>query len=82
MGSMHCRLYDENLVHNIIMSAGLAVADFLNEHRDASSDDVCEYLEMHANTIIEDTIEQLNDGEDYPEEEGGGPPWPFPPENG
>ena len=26
MGSMHCRLYDENLVHNIIISAGLAVA--------------------------------------------------------
>ena len=82
MGSMHCRLYDENLVHNIIMSAGLAVADFLNEHRNASSDDVCEYLEIHADTIIEDTIEQLNDGDDYPERGDNGPPWPFPPEKG
>lgn len=81
MGSMHCRLYDENLVHNIIMSAGLAVADFLHENRAASSDEVCEYLEIHANTIIEDTIEQLNDSDDEPELEEGGPSWPLPPEN-
>ena len=82
MGSMHCRLYDENLVHNIIMSAGLAVADFLNEHHNADTDDVCEYLELHANSIIEDTIEQLNNSEDFPEREDGTTPWQLPPENG
>ena len=81
MGSMHCRLYDENLVHNIIMSAGMAVVDFLSEHHNADADDVCEYLEMHANTIIEDTIEQLNTGDNYPDKEDTGGPWPFPPEN-
>ena len=79
---MHCRLYDENLVHNIIISAGLAVADFLNEHGDADADEVCEYLEMHADSIIEDTIEQLNNGDDYQNREDDGTPWPFPPENG
>jgi hypothetical protein len=63
MGSMHCRLYDENLVHNIIMSAGMAVVEFLNEHQNADADDVCEYLELHANSIIEDTIEQMNENE-------------------
>ena len=82
MGSMHCRLYDENLVHNIIISAGLAVADFLNEHGDADADDVCEYLELHVDSIIEDTIDQLNNGEDDQTREDDGPPWPFPPENG
>ena len=82
MGSMHCRLYDENLVHNIIMSAGLAVADFLSDHRHADADEICEYLEMNADSIIEDTIEQLNNGDDYPEREGETGPWPFPPENG
>jgi hypothetical protein len=29
MGSMHCRLYDENLVHNIIMSAAMEVVEYL-----------------------------------------------------
>ena len=77
MGSMHCRLYDENLVHNIIMSAGLAVIDFLNEHRNADADDVCEYLEMHADSIIEETIEQLNNSEEYPEKDDGDGAWPL-----
>ena len=82
MGSMHCRLYDENLVHNIIMSAGLAVVEFLSEHRSADTEEVCEYLEMHADSIIEDTIDQLNNSDDYPDKEEPGDRWPFPPENG
>ena len=75
---MHCRLYDENLVHNIILSAGLAVVDFLNENRSADADDVCEYLEMHADSIIEETIEQLNNNEEYPEKDDGDGTWPLP----
>ena len=75
MGSMHCRLYDENLVHNIIMSAGMAVVEFLNEHQNADADDVCEYLELHANSIIEDTIEQMNENEEYPEKGNTDSPW-------
>ena len=54
MGSMHCRLYDENLVHNIIISTGLAVIDFLQKHNSTDADELCEYLEMHADSIIED----------------------------
>jgi hypothetical protein len=69
MGSMHCRLYDENLVHNIIMSTGMTIADFLQNHPTADADDICEYLELHADTIIEDTIEQLNNNDDYPEKD-------------
>ena len=78
MGSMHCRLYDENLVHNIILSAGLAVVDFLNEHRHADTEDVCEYLETHADSIIEETIEQLNNNEDFREKDDDPGPWPMP----
>ena len=77
MGSMHCRLYDENLVHNIILSAGMAVVDFLNDHRDADTDEVCEYLEMHSDSIIEETIDRLNDNEEYPEKEDDEDIWPL-----
>jgi hypothetical protein len=78
MGSMHCRLYDENLVHNIILSAGMAAVDFLNAHHDADTDDVCEYLEMHADSIIEDTIDQLNTSNEYPGIEDDEGSWPQP----
>ena len=82
MGSMHCRLYDENLVHNIIISAGLAAVDFLQQHRTADTNDVCDYLEMHADSIIEDTIEQLNNSdEEYPEKDDENSQWPFSPQN-
>lgn len=76
MGSMHCRLYDENLVHNIILSAGLAVVEFLNENRHADSDEVCEYLEANADSIIEETISQLNNSEDYIDKDDEDPSWP------
>lgn len=81
MGGMHCRLYDENLVHNIIMSTGIAVIDFLNEHRNADADDVCEYLELHADSIIKETIEQMNNSEEYREKEDDAGPWPPPEED-
>ena len=77
MGSMHCRLYDENLVHNIIISAGLSVFDFLKDHRTADSNDVCDYLELNVGSIIEDTIEQLNSTDDYPEKDDENGPWPL-----
>jgi hypothetical protein len=81
MGSMHCRLYDENLVHNIIMSTGMAVADFLQNHQNADADDICEYLELHADAIIEETIEQLNSNDDYPDkDEANDGIWPISPE--
>jgi hypothetical protein len=60
MGSKHCRLYDENLVHNIMLSTGLSVLEYLRENKNVDDDDICEFIEMNAETIIEDTIEQLN----------------------
>ncbi len=69
MSSKHCRLYDENLVHNIIVSSGLSVYEYLKEHRDANSDEICEFLEVNAGYIIEETIEQINSAEEYPEQD-------------
>ena len=69
MSSKHCRLYDENLVHNIIISTGLSIFEYLSEHRSANSDEICEYLEINAGGIIEETIEQLNSADEYPEQE-------------
>lgn len=87
MGSKHCRLYDENLVHSIIISTGVSVLEYYKNNGEIDIDEVCEYLEMNANSIIEETIEQLNSREDpkiNPEEfsdqdgsESEDDSWPF-----
>jgi hypothetical protein len=64
MSGKHCRLYDENLVHNIMISTGMSVLEFMKENKYANTDDICEFVEFNARTIIEDTIEQLNTTED------------------
>lgn len=77
MGSKHCRLYDENLVHSIMNSTGLAVFEFLKENTSADDDDLCEFLELHTDSIIDDTIEQLNGAEEDPQRDERDGNWPF-----
>jgi hypothetical protein len=53
----------------------MAAAEYLSEHRNATSDEICEFLELQADAIIEDTIEQLNSDADdaspwTPDDEG------------
>jgi hypothetical protein len=68
MSGKHCRLYDENLVHNIMISTGISVVEYMKDHKYANSDDVCEFVEFNARNIIDDTIEQLNSSDDQQEE--------------
>lgn len=67
MGGKHCRLYDENLVHNIMISTGLSILEYLKENKYANSEEICEFVEINANSIIEDTIDQLNNSDESPE---------------
>lgn len=57
----------------------MAVADFLQGHRSADPDSICEYLETHADAIIQDTIDQMNNSDDYPEKEEPDDTWPMHP---
>ena len=87
MSGKHCRLYDENLVHNIMISTGMSVLEYMKENKFANPDDICEFVEFNARTIIEDTIEQLNTTEDASEkkdledveasESTNGEEWPY-----
>jgi hypothetical protein len=60
MKGKHCRLYDEQLVKNILITAGLSVYDLMTEKGVVDEEDICEFLEANADTIILDTIEDLN----------------------
>ena len=72
MGSKRCRLYDENLVHNIMLSTGLSVVEFMRENNNTDSDEVCDFVEANAEIIINDTIRHLKNINDYREKDGDG----------
>jgi hypothetical protein len=48
MGSKRCRLYDENLVHSIMLSTGLSIVEYLRENAHADSDEICDFVEANA----------------------------------
>jgi hypothetical protein len=69
MRGSHCRLYDENLVRNIMITTGMSILQFVNEHKSAHAEDICEFVEYHAEDIIAETIKNLN--QENQENEGG-----------
>ncbi|MBD3393852.1 MAG: hypothetical protein GF418_17105 [Chitinivibrionales bacterium] len=75
-GSMegnHCKLYDENLVRNIMISTGLSILEFMKENRGVNPTDICDFVEMNADTIIWNTIEDMNSSGEYEETEDDEP---------
>jgi hypothetical protein len=63
MMGKHCKLFDENLVRNIMISTGLSVMEFMRRNKVADLDDICEFVEVNADEIIETTIEDMNNCE-------------------
>jgi len=59
MTSKRCRLYDENLVRNIMLSTGLSVLEYVRENADVNSDEICDFVETNAEIIVNNTINQL-----------------------
>lgn len=59
MASKRCRLYDENLVHNIMLSTGLSVLEYVRENANVNSDEICDFVESNAEIIVNDTIRHL-----------------------
>lgn len=60
MKGRHCRLYDEHLVKNILISAGLMTVDYLKDKKVVDKEDVCEFLEVHADSIIDETLGEMD----------------------
>jgi hypothetical protein len=72
MEGNHCRLFDENLVRNIMVSTGLSIQEYIRDHKNPSEADVCEFVELNADAIIWNTIEDMNStpgSKDFPDEE-------------
>ncbi len=63
MKGSHCRLYDENLVRNIMITTSVSIMDFVKNNKLANTEDVCEFVEFTADDIISETINNLNKDE-------------------
>ena len=82
MENKRYRLYDEHLVHNIMLSSALSVIEYIRENPHADSDEICDFIDANAENIISDTVRHLKNMDDLPEkdweddkdEEGG--EWP------
>lgn len=73
MKGKSCKLYDENLVRNIMISTGLSIIEYIKQFKSADTIDICDFIEQNADNIIENTIEDMN--HEYPE-------GPRPPDDG
>lgn len=61
MNGKHCRLYDEELVKNIMVSTGLLILDYLKEKPEIDEAELCDFIETNADNIIDDTIDEINE---------------------
>jgi hypothetical protein len=76
MTGKQCKLYDENLVRNIMISTGLSIIEYIKQCKVVDTLDVCDFIEQNAQNIINNTIDDMND--DPPAE---GPASSKPPEH-
>ncbi len=60
MKGSHCRLYDENLVRNIMITTSVSIMEFMKNNKMANTEEVCEFVEFNADDIITETIKNLN----------------------
>jgi len=68
MPGKHCKLYDESLVRHIMISTGISLHEFLQKQKDPAIQDVCDFVGRNAETIIENTIEDMNNASDSPDD--------------
>jgi hypothetical protein len=61
MTGKQCKLYDENLVRNIMISTGLSIIEYIKQCKVVDTLDVCDFIEQNAQNIINNTIDDMND---------------------
>ncbi len=60
MKGKSCKLYDENLVHNIMISTGLSIVEYIKQFKSVDAVDICDFIEQNAEHIIDNTIDDMN----------------------
>ncbi len=72
MEGRSCRLFDDEVVRQIMMSTGVAVLDYLKQHKNVDDEEVCDFIDANSEMIIADTLDQMEGGEGGGEGSGSG----------
>jgi hypothetical protein len=56
-----CRLFDDEVMRNIMVSTGVAVMDYLRQRKGVDEDEVCDFVDANADVIITNTLEEMED---------------------
>lgn len=57
------RLFEESLVHNIMLATAYCIKDLLEDNPDLTDEDVYEFIEENYQSIIQDTLEEFQNQE-------------------
>ena len=60
MEGKNCRLFDEDLVHSIMVSTGLAIVDYIKQFKSVNATDIYAFVEQNAERIIRGTIDDMS----------------------
>ena len=60
MQGKSCKLYDESLVHAIMVSTGLAIVDYIKQFKSVNAAEIYDFVEQNAEHIIHNTIDTMN----------------------
>lgn len=71
MDSKCCRLFDDEVVRNIMMAVGSSVYDYMRQRKNADEDEVYDFVDANAEAIIADTLDEMENSA-YEDEEPGG----------
>jgi hypothetical protein len=56
----HRRLYEENLVYNIMLATSYYVKDLLEENPDLDDDDIYDFVDENYQDIIDEALEEFH----------------------
>jgi hypothetical protein len=75
MEERSCRLFDDEVVRQIMVSTGVAVFDYLRQHRFVDEAEISDFIDANADVFIADTLDQMEGGDNTngrdPEEPNG-----------
>ena len=59
MANKRCKLFDENIVHSIMLSTGNSVVEYVRENGDSDPDEINDFIEVNFEKIVSTTIQNL-----------------------
>jgi hypothetical protein len=63
MEERSCRLFDDEVVRQIMITTGIAVFDYVRQHRFVDEAEINDFIDANADVFIADTLDQMERGD-------------------